>query len=368
MEWARILAYITGTVDQELLLRNEYLVAENRILKSQLKGRLKLSDVERTKLGEIGHRLGRKALGEVAATALPDTILAWYRRLIARKFDGSQARRAPGRPRIDGEVEQLIVRMADENRSWGYDRIVGALANLGHEISDQTVGNVLRRHGLPARKHTTTWAAFIRVHLAVLASTDFFTVEVLTLRGLVTYYVLFFIHLESRKVEIAGITIHPNEQWMQQMARNVTMEGCGTLRDCRYLLHDRDTKYTISFRAIIESGRVKTLPLPARRPNLNAYAERWVRSVKEECLSKIIVFGESRPRKSAQDDKWNFCLTTAIIAVNRRNHDQTTSPEPLTGLQGEGGSGRRQGRPNHSPAGRAFRRSPQPDNDMEIAA
>ena len=304
MEWARILAYITGTVDQELLLRNEYLVAENRILKSQLKGRLKLSDVERTKLGEIGHRLGRKALGEVAATALPDTILAWYRRLIARKFDGSQARRAPGRPRIDGEVEQLIVRMADENRSWGYDRIVGALANLGHEISDQTVGNVLRRHGLPsapARKHTTTWAAFIRVHLAVLAGTDFFTVEVLTLRGLVTYYVLFFIHLESRKVEIAGITIHPNEQWMQQMARNVTMEGCGTLRDCRYLLHDRDTKYTISFRAIIESGRVKTLPLPARSPNLNAYAERWVRSVKEECLSKIIVFGERSLRRALSE-------------------------------------------------------------------
>jgi len=304
MEWARILAYITGTVDQELLLRNEYLVAENRILKSQLKGRLKLSDVERTKLGEIGHRLGRKALGEVAATALPDTILAWYRRLIARKFDGSQARRAPGRPRIDGEVEQLIVRMADENRSWGYDRIVGALANLGHEISDQTVGNVLRRHGLPsapARKHTTTWAAFIRVHLAVLAGTDFFTVEVLTLRGLVTYYVLFFIHLESRKVEIAGITVHPNEQWVQQMARNVTMEGCGTLRDCRYLLHDRDTKYTISFRAIIESGRVKTLPLPARSPNLNAYAERWVRSVKEECLSKIIVFGERSLRRALSE-------------------------------------------------------------------
>ena len=304
MEWARILACITGTEDQELLLRNEYLVAENRILKSQLKGRLKLSDVERTKLGEIGHRLGRTALGEVAATALPDTILAWYRRLIARKFDGSQARRAPGRPRIDREVEQLIVRMADENRSWGYDRIVGALANLGHEISDQTVGNVLRRHGLPsapARKHTTTWAAFIRVHLAVLAGTDFFTVEVLTLRGLVTYYVLFFIHLESRKVEIAGITIHPNEQWMQQMARNVTMEGCGTLRDCRYLLHDRDTKYTISFRAIIESGRVKTLPLPARSPNLNAYAERWVRSVKEECLSKIIVFGERSLRRALSE-------------------------------------------------------------------
>src|SRR5258708_30051060 len=105
--------------------------------------------------------------------------------------------------------------MADENRSWGYDRIVGALANLGHEISDQTVGNVLRRHGLPsapARKHTTTWAAFIRVHLAVLAGTDFFTVEGLTLRGLVTYYVLFFFHLESRKGGIARVTLPPNKQ------------------------------------------------------------------------------------------------------------------------------------------------------------
>jgi putative transposase len=223
MEWARILAYITGTVDQELLLRNEYLVAENRILKSLLKGRLKLSDVERTKLGEIGHRLGRKALGEVAATALPDTILAWYRRLIARKFDGSQARRAPGRPRIDREVEQLIVRMAEENRSWGYDRIVGALANLGHEISDQTVGNVLRRHGLPsapARKHTTTWAAFIRVHLAVLAGTDFFTVEVLTLRGLVTYCAPSCRRRQERSAKIEFNGWNVASFWRQDHARS----------------------------------------------------------------------------------------------------------------------------------------------------
>jgi putative transposase len=304
MDWARMLAYVTGTVDQELLARNEYLATENRIMKAQLKERLKLSDAERGALGEIGHRLGRKVLAEVATIARPETILGWYRKLVARKFDGSKARRGPGRPRIKREVEQLIIRVASENLDWGYDRISGALANLGYEISDQTVGNVLRRHGLPPapeRKRTTTWAAFIRTHLALLTGTDFFTAEVLTLRGLVTYYVLFFIHLESRKVEIAGITIHPNEQWMQQMARNVTMEGCGTLRDCRYLLHDRDTKYTISFRAIIESGRVKTLPLPARSPNLNAYAERWVRSVKEECLSKIIVFGERSLRRALSE-------------------------------------------------------------------
>jgi hypothetical protein len=128
-----------------------------------------------------------------------------------------------------------------------------------------------------------------------------FTAEVLTLRGLVTYYVLFFIHLESRRVDIAGITVHPDEPWMKQMARNVTMEGCGALRDCRYLLHDRDTKYTQSFRAIIASGRVEPLVLPACSPNLNAYAERWVRSVKEECLCKVILFGERSLRRALSE-------------------------------------------------------------------
>ena len=301
MDWARILAYVTGTVDQELLGRNEYLAAENRILKAQLKGRPDLSDAERGALGEIGHRLGRKVLADIATIARPDTILGWYRKLVARKFDGSKARQYPGRPRIKREVEELILRMASENRDWGYDRIAGALANLGHEVSDQTVGNVLRRHGLPPapeRKRTTTWAAFVRTHLALLAGTDFFTAEVLTLRGLVTYYVLFFIHLESRRVDIAGITVHPNEAWMKQIARNATMDDCGALRDCRYLLHDRDTKFTRSFRAILVSGRVKPLALPARSPNLNAYAERWVRSVKEECLSKVILFGERSLRRA----------------------------------------------------------------------
>jgi putative transposase len=283
-------------VDQGLLARNEYLAAENRILKSLLDGRLKLSDAERAMLGKIGHRLGRQALAEVATVARP----------VAGKFDGSKARRGPGRPRVTREVEQLIVRMASENRDWGYDRIVGALANLGCVISDQTVGNILHRHALPPapeRKRTTTWPAFIRTHLALLAGTDFFTAEVLTLRGLVTYYVLFFIHLESRRVDIAGITIHPDEPWMRQIARNATMEGCGILRDCRYLLHDRDTKYTQSFRAIIVSGRVEPLVLPARSPNLNAYAERSVRSVNrppDRAPLAILGRGRCRPRRATR--------------------------------------------------------------------
>ena len=167
--------------------------------------------------------MGRKVLADVATVARPDTILASYRKLVVRKFDGSKARRSPGRPRIKREIELLIVRMARENHDWGYDRIVGALANLGYRVCDQTVGNVLQRHGLPPapeRKRTTTWSAFIRIHLALLAGTDFFAAEVLTLRGLMTYYVLFFIHLESRRVDIAGITIYPEEPWMKQIARN----------------------------------------------------------------------------------------------------------------------------------------------------
>jgi len=304
MDWVRILAYITGTVDQEPFLRNEYLAAENRILKAQLKTPLRLTDAERVTLAEIAHRLGRKALEDIANVVKPDTLLGWYRRLIARKFDGSKSRRYPGRPRIDHEIEQWVVRMAQDNSDWGYDRIVGAMANLGYRLSDQTVGNILQRHGIPPapeRKRKTTWAEFIRAHMAVLAGTDFFTVEVLTLRGLVTYYVLFFIHLDSRKVEVSGLTPHPNERWMKQIAINVTMDDWGFLNNCRYLIHDRDTKYCQSFRDIIESGDVKTLPLPARSPNLNAFSERWVKSIKDDCLSKLILFGETSLRRALHD-------------------------------------------------------------------
>src|SRR6202140_246741 len=227
MIWARMLAYITGTVDQEPLLRNEYLAAENRILRAQIKGRLLLSDAEKATLAEIAQGLGRKALEEVVAAAKPDTLLAWYRKLIANKFDGSKFRKSQGRPRVDEETEGLVVRIAKENPGWGYDRIVGAMANLGYRLSDQTVDNILRRHDIPPapkRKQTTSWKDFIRAHMAVLAATDFFTVEVLTRKGLMTYYVLFFIHLESRRICLAGVTRHPDQEGMEQMARNGTRE------------------------------------------------------------------------------------------------------------------------------------------------
>src|SRR5467141_4448504 len=299
MDWKHLLAYITGTVDQELLLRNEYLVTENRILRNQLKGRVRLRDGERKALTVIGQKLGKQALQDVATIVKPDTILSWHRKLVAQKFDGSPQRQSPGRPKIDPELEALVVRMAQENRSWGYDRIVGALANLGLTVSDQTVGNILKRHGLPPapeRKTTTTWKEFIRTHMDVLVATDFFTTDVWTVGGLVTYYVLFFLHLGSRKVHVAGVTPHPNEAWMVQVARNVTMEEWGCLSPGQYLIHDRDGKYCPAFQQIIDDAGVTRVPLSPRSPNLNAYAERWVRSIKEECLSRLILFGEASLR------------------------------------------------------------------------
>ena len=303
-KWARLLAYVTGLVNQRLLLQCEYLAAENRILRSHLPRRLRLSDPQRSTLAEIGKRLGRTQLAEVACVAKPDTILAWYRRLIARKFDGSKQRSYPGRPRIDAAVEALIVCLARENSGWGYDRIVGALANLGHQVSDQTVGNTLKRYGIapaPQRKHKTTWKKFIRAPMAVLAGTDFFAVEVLTWRGLVTYYVLFFLHLETRRVTLAGITRHPTEAWMMQMARNAMDETSGCLRAQRYLLHGRDAKFCSAFDEMLRTGGTQCLTLPARSPNLNAFAERWVRSVKEECLSKLILFGEASLERALRE-------------------------------------------------------------------
>jgi putative transposase len=304
MDWKQLLAYITGSVDQELLLRNEYLVTENRMLRQQIRGRLRLSDSARKTLAAIGKKLGKHALEEVATIAKPDTILAWHRKLVAQKFDGSQQRKPPGRPKIAADLEALVVRLARENRTWGYDRIVGALRHVGYTIGDQTVGNILKRHEIPpapARKKTTTWSEFIRTHMDMLVATDFFTAEVWTPCGLVTYYVLFFIHLASRRVHVAGMTPHPDQRWMVQIARNVTMVDWGFLTPGQYLIHDRDGKFCPAFQQAIDAAGVKRVPLPARSPNLNAYAERWVRSVKEECLARLILCGKRALRHALSE-------------------------------------------------------------------
>lgn len=299
MIWKRLLTYITGSVDQELLLRNEYLVTENCVLKNQIKGRLRLTDPERTSLAEIGKRLGRRALEDVAQIVRPETILGWHRKLIARKFDGSRNRSSASHGSPHKPIEELVIQFAKENRAWGYRRIVGALSNLGQEVSHQTVANILKRHGLspaPEREKKTTWRDFIRSHTEVLAAADFFTTEVWTAGGLMTYYVLTFMRVASRKVCIAGLTTCPDSGWMRQMARNITQADTGFLSGCRYLLHDRDTKFCAAFDDVLASVGIEATQLPPRSPNLNAHCERWIRSVKTEVLSKLILFGEGSLR------------------------------------------------------------------------
>jgi putative transposase len=300
-----LIAMVAGWIQRHQQQVITYLQEENHILKAQLGGRrLRLTDTERRRLAALAHPLDRTRLQEVATIATPATLLRWYKRLIAQKFDGSQQRRQCGRPCIAEEVEQLIVRMAEENRTWGYRRIQGALANLGHHIDAITVHNILRRHHLePApkrRKAGMSWQQFLKIHWDVLAATDFFTVEVATWHGLVTYYVLMVMELSTRRVHVAGITPHPTAAFMTQCARQLTDPSDGFLLGKRYLVHDRDTKYTQAFDALLKDSGVEPLVLPPRSPNLNAYGERFVRSIKEEALSQMIVIGEAALRYTIQ--------------------------------------------------------------------
>jgi putative transposase len=191
--------------------------------------------------------------------------------------------------------------MARKNPTWGYDRIQGALANLGHKISDTTVGNILREHGIepvPQRKQQSTWKEFLEAHWDVLGAIDFTTIEVWTRSGLVTFYLLFVMEVSTRRVHLAGCTTNPDGAWMKQIARNLTASGDGFLKGKRYVLMDRDSKFCGEFRAILQGAGVMPVRLPPRSPNLNAHLERFLRSLKSECLDRMIFFGESSLRRT----------------------------------------------------------------------
>ena len=281
----------------------DYLREENRVLREQLGGcRLRFTDDQRRRLAVKAKGLGRRALSELATIATPETLLAWHRKLITRKYDGT-ASRGPGRPPIEAETESLVVKMAVENRDWGYTRIVGALSNLGYNLARGTVANILKRNGIepaPERSRKTSWKEFLAQHGDMIVAADFFTIEVWTGRGLQRFIVLFFIELSSRRVEIGGISA-ANGLWMSQVARNLTDSVDGLLMGKRYLIHDRDPLFTEEFLRTLKDAGVESVTLPARSPNLNAHAERFVRSIKESCLERLILFGESSLRAAVQN-------------------------------------------------------------------
>jgi transposase InsO family protein len=303
--WHLLLLILAGWINHRQQDAVEYLRTENQILKEKLgKKRILLDDDQRRRLAVKGKILGRRMLQEVATIVTPDTILRWHRELVAAKWDYSSRRKKLGRPPVSEEIVGLLVRMARENPNWGYDRIQGSLANLGHEISDTTVSNILKSHGVepaPARKRQSTWKSFLQAHWDVLVSIDFTTIEVWTRDGLVTIYLLFVMELATRRVHFAGSTTNPHDLWMLQVARNLSDVDDGFLRGKKYLLMDRDTKFSEAFRSTLEQASVRTIRLPPRSPDLNPHIERFMRSLKDECLHRIIFFGETSLRKAVRE-------------------------------------------------------------------
>jgi transposase InsO family protein len=296
-----LLIALAGWMNQQQRDVIDYLQEENQVLRQQLGNRrLRLSDDQRRRLSAKAKKLGRRMLAEVATIVTPETLLAWHRKLIANKYDGS-SHRGLGRPRTGNEIKELIVRMAEENRDWGYRRIQGALANLGHEVARGTIANLIKQNGLepaPERNRKTPWQEFLRQHWEVLVAADFFTVEVWTRKGLTRFMVLFLIDISTRRVEIGGIAAKTNGLWMDQIARNLCDDVDGFLKGKQYLTLDRDPLFTVEFRNTLAAAGVECVRLPPRSPNLNAHAERFVRTIKESCLKRMIFFGEGSLRKA----------------------------------------------------------------------
>jgi transposase InsO family protein len=291
-----VLRVLTGWLERREREAIAYLTEENRLLRRQLGARrLRLTDADRRRLAARAHRVGRATLREIATIATPDTLLRWHRQLIARKWTYGCK---PGRRGVMSEIQRLVVRMATENPTWGYTRIQGALKNVGHRVGRSTIRRILKAAGLPpVPQRPTSWHTFLKAHWGAIAGTDFFTTEVWTPQGLLTYYTVFVIDLASRRVHVLGSTRHPEALFMQQVVRTLTMAELESL-DVHVLICDRDRKWSHEVRRQLRDAEIKVVLTPERAPNANAYAERFVRSIKEECLDRIIPLGERHFRRA----------------------------------------------------------------------
>jgi transposase InsO family protein len=330
IRWQVLLVALAGWVNRHQLEVITYLREENRVLTEQLGGRrLHFTDHQRRRLAATGHRLGRRALTDVATLVTPDTLLRWHRRLIAHKW--TTVRQRVGRPGVLREIRALTVRMARENPTWGYRRMQGALKNLGHRVARSTIAALLRAEGIgPVPERPMSWRTFLAAHWGAIAAADFFTTEVWTAHGLVTYYTLFIIELVSRRVRIVGSTPHPDEAFVLQAPRTVTDADDGCLRGSRVLICDRDTKWSETFRQTLAAAGVRVVLTPYRAPNCNAHAERFVRSIKEECLDRLVILGDAHLRRTL--------LAFTEHYHRERNHqglqDRLITPDPTRSPRG----------------------------------
>jgi len=290
-----LIARVQRLFSRDLALENDYLRQENKILRRKLGSRVPLTEADRRVLVKYGLRI-RDRLGEVISIAKPETLLAWHRRQKQQKWTFNSQAKAPGRPRKSEDTEALIVRLAEENGEWGYKRISGELKKLGHKACPSYVRDVLRRHGLPPapNRKGLSWKQFLQAHLEVTWATDFFTEEVWTRGGMVTFYVLFFIHLGTRRVWFAGCTPQPHATWVTQQARNFSMVVEDWQLPCRYLVHDGDASFA-ALDGVLKTDALHILKTPPHSPLCNSYAERHVREIRET-LEQLILLGDAHLR------------------------------------------------------------------------
>jgi putative transposase len=299
-----------------LLLRHELSILRRKTRRPQLteRGRLLLAALSRV--------MSRRSWQAFLVT--PETLLRWHRRIVARRW--TYPHRRPGRPSLEPQVRELILRLARENSDWGYVRVVGELRKLGIAISATLVRNVLRRAGIPPapERGASSWRTFLRQHGNSILACDLFTVDTVWMRRL---YVLFFVSIGTRRVEYVACTSRPNTVWMTQQARNLLMDLDDHGRRPRFLIHDRDTKFSRAFGAIFRSEGIEIVRTPIQAPNANAHAERFVGSVRRECLDRLLIFG--RPNSSASSPSTSATSTSSVHTERSTCDRQITGTEPI---------------------------------------
>jgi transposase InsO family protein len=299
------------------VLRHQLMVLRRQV------ARPRYTPADRLVLATLARLLPRERW--VAFLVTPATLLRWHRELVARRW--TYRRTGRGRTGLDQQIVDLVVRLAGENPRWGYLRIVGECRKLGLRVSATSVRRILRRHGLgPApRRGGPTWTAFLRGQAGGMLGCDFFTVETV---GLTRLYVLFVVELDRRRVHLAGITAHPTGAWVAQAARNLLMDLDERVDRFRFLIRDRDAKFTAAFDAVFTAARLEMVKIPPRVPQANAYAERWVRTVRAECLDWTLIWNQRHLHHVLSEYLWHYNAARPHRGIDLQTPVPMTAPSP----------------------------------------